>query len=288
MVSDTETQVSQDATQGQEVTEPDAVEVAASFLDTLATQDSSSTETSTPDTETVVSQDETPQGAKSVLDEYAASAAEEAAEKARVEERERVAAETKAKAEADEAENWQRGVQTSFRERATNLRSWAQDQNLSPEATEQLLNEFNQHHGQIAPYTALTYVNGFYDAAAKRLPEAERQAFLDNRKNLKGLDDFLGDFSERLSKHSQTGRFTAAERDKAVRSGKAELLLAIQANPQLYLSQINGLQSRTGGASAGAGGWLTLEQIDAMPTAEWLAHDKEWRDAQNAHARGQQ
>ena len=232
-------------------------------------------------------------------------------------EQERQAAVTK-KAEDDhkaEAQSRQNQLQKDYRDRAASVRGVLSrldtgELELStrlqlpgtPTVREYLERSLDAHHAVAADMGARQATDFLWEETAKRLPEDKRESFLASRP--KDPPNTLAEFDREWKAlldgavdASRNGHVSAsvAERDKRkavveyrenwfsrLRGDGSDS--AIEAGLASLRSQLKG-GSRLSNLGSTPPGQLSMAQIDAMPTQDWLSHPKEWRDRQLENAK---
>lgn len=186
-------------------------------------------------------------------------------------------------------QNEERGVVSAFAGRANAIREFmapfVRGEALPTEMDmERIVSTFNEHHAQSTRVTAMNFLDSLYGEAESLFP-----GIVQNRSGHNSLKDFLSDLQTRAT---SSGYVPEREVKKQIASALVERNKHLENNPDVLRAMLSKASAPKPAGSSGMGstGSLTLAQIDAMPTNQWMAMgDADYRqrtlDAARARAR---
>ena len=196
--------------------------------------------------------------------------------------------------EENQKKAYEAGVTRSFQERGPKLskviEQFLEAKGVGYEEREGfrnfILTEFSQHHGQSLALTkiesaahARDFREALYVQVGKILPAESAKVITDAKARHTSTEAFLED----VVVEARKGLLTPKQAKEQVDKAKVTLIEKLYKDGRLA----GGKTLETGGAQPAGTKSMTLEQIDRMPTAEWMNIPKERRDKilADAHAK---
>lgn len=176
------------------------------------------------------------------------------------------------------------GTRQAFRNTANRLIAQARDLGLDDTAIQPLVTLLAEFNGQAGGYYAQNFIDGLYQSISQTLPESDRQAFMDSRDKHASYNDVLGDYKKAIEGGARKG--WVSEKDAKSREAQAVADFVKKATKAGLFSGSKNISADTNVVVPRGG--LTLAQIDAMPTSQWLSIPKTERDRllEQAHKNG--
>ena len=255
-----ETQAAAEPTQA--TPESQALEQAASLLNSLEPKDAG---TETPPADGTEPEPTPENPLKDLLgpteDEVKARE-----EQARADERTRL---TEEQAERDRIEGerkWQESVRAPFNQLVPQLRAELSRDGVPDDVATKAINLVETLHGRILPHAAVAIFDQLYGVLTPLLPEAERETFNENRFKPvhDSMDGIIKDFEGRFTPQARKGLVSAADLESAKRTARQELVAKLLTDDATWSALESARNPATSTTSNAVVGSLTSDAEDKL------------------------
>ena len=169
---------------------------------------------------------------------------------------------------------WVRGALGQLQSGQANLTDIIPQSNPPTTFAQAISDQFDAHHAQSSRVLSVEWNNALTIEAANLLPESERRAFFNEGLNSRTLKDVVEKISG-VARKGYVSEAGAAKREKdSYAKGASEAKAFFQEKGLLPGSKAPATDNGNGAFNYGS---MTLDQIDKMPTADWLAIPEERR-----------